>query len=196
MPNYVCVGGGGLERWSKCEGWGGGGGGSPIAVAVMIQEANVLALSSCVLPNLHARNGPCTRPSNSIQSQDGQATNAYFVSGCVGACQSKHQSKEQRHQAQDEHAREKPGPNQGHDFESPLYPQETGPKPGPVLGVHDFKKVLGVLGAPEVMPLWQQFEAAFGGDANWDVNVPVFPTMSSTRYIKEGAPGGVVRVGR
>lgn len=57
------------------------------------------------------------------------------------------------------------------------------------------KRVLGVQGPPEVMPLWQRIEAAFGGAQDWDVNVPAFPTMSSTCYIKEGSPGGVVRVG-
>jgi len=46
------------------------------------------------------------------------------------------------------------------------------------------KKVLGVLGPSEVMPLWRRFKAAIGGDANWDVNVYSFPSMSSTRYIK------------
>jgi len=41
------------------------------------------------------------------------------------------------------------------------------------------------------------FSQTFSGDANcqWDVNVPAFSTVSSTRYIREGGLGGVVRVG-
>jgi len=49
-----------------------------------------------------------------------------------------------------------------------------------------------------VISHWQCFEAALGGDANWDsqVHVPRFPTMlPCAHYIKEGAPSGVVRVG-
>jgi len=57
------------------------------------------------------------------------------------------------------------------------------------------KKVLGVQGPPETMPLWRCFEATIGGNSNWDIKVPSFPTKSSTRYFKDGTPGCIVRVG-
>jgi len=104
---------------------------------------------------------------NNIHNQDGQATGLYFVQGCVGTRQSKsHQGKK----------------NDTEHWMNTLVEKLD-------------NKVLGVQGTPAIMPRWQRFEVALGGDSNWDVDVPTFPTMSCTHYTKEGAPGRVVRVG-